>query len=35
VTVLKTKELYRHLSDAAEKGGEAAEVIGDILVKKA
>ncbi|MFH2203798.1 MAG: hypothetical protein ABIJ96_11825 [Elusimicrobiota bacterium] len=35
VTILKTRELYRHLSDSAEKGGEAAEIIGDILAKNA
>ena len=33
VTILKTRELYRHLSNAADHGDEAADVIGDILVK--
>jgi len=33
VTILKTRELYRHLSNAADHGDEAADLIGDILVK--
>ena len=33
VTILKTRELYRHLSNAADRGDEAADIIGDILVK--
>lgn len=35
VTILKTRELYRHLSNAADRGDEAADIIGDILVKSA
>ncbi|MFH1725484.1 MAG: DUF47 family protein [Elusimicrobiota bacterium] len=33
VGVLKTREIYRHLSDAADRGNEAADIIGDMLVK--
>lgn len=33
VTILKTRELYRHLSNSADRGDEAADIIGDILVK--
>jgi uncharacterized protein Yka (UPF0111/DUF47 family) len=33
VTILKTRELYRHLSNAADRGDEAADIVGDILVK--
>ncbi|MBI5597495.1 MAG: DUF47 family protein [Elusimicrobia bacterium] len=35
VTILKTRELYRHLSNSADRGDEAADIIGDILVKSA
>lgn len=35
VVILKTRELYRHLSNAADRGDEAADIIGDILVKSA
>ncbi len=31
--VLKLREIYRHLSNAADKGDQAANVIGDIVVK--
>ena len=31
--ILKTREVYRHLSNAADRGDEAANVIGDIVVK--
>jgi len=31
--ILKTREIYRHLSNAADKVDEAANIIGDILVK--
>jgi predicted phosphate transport protein (TIGR00153 family) len=31
--VLKLREIYRHLSNAADRGDEAADVIGDIVVK--
>lgn len=34
VTILKLRETYRHLSNAADRGDEAANVIGDIVVKK-
>lgn len=34
VNLLKTREVYRHLSNAADRGDEAANVIGDIVVKK-
>ena len=33
IRILKTRELYRHLSNAADRGDEAADIIGDILVK--
>lgn len=33
VTILKLREIYRHLSNAADRGDEAANIIGDILVK--
>ncbi len=31
--ILKTREIYRHLSNAADKVDEAANVVGDIIVK--
>ena len=31
--ILKMREVYRHLSNAADRGDEAANVIGDIVVK--
>ncbi len=31
--ILKTREIYRHLSNAADRADEAANIIGDILVK--
>ena len=34
VEMLKLREVYRHLSNAADRGDEAANVIGDIVVKK-
>lgn len=33
VTILKTREIYRHLSNAADRGDEAANLISDIIVK--
>jgi predicted phosphate transport protein (TIGR00153 family) len=33
VTMLKFREVYRHLSNAADRGDEAANVIADIVVK--
>ncbi|MDD5657673.1 MAG: DUF47 family protein [Elusimicrobia bacterium] len=33
VEILKLRELYRHLSNAADRGDEAADIIGDIVVK--
>ncbi|MFB0547034.1 MAG: DUF47 domain-containing protein [Anaerolineae bacterium] len=33
VEMLKLRELYRHLSNAADRGDEAANLIGDIVVK--
>lgn len=33
VTILKIREIYRHMSNAADRGDEAANVIGNILVK--
>ncbi len=35
VEMLKYREVYRHLSNAADRGDEAANVIGDIVVKMA
>ena len=34
VEMLKMREVYRHLSNAADRGDEAANVIADIVVKK-
>lgn len=34
VSMLKEREVYRHLSNAADRGDEAANVIADIIVKK-
>ena len=33
VEILKVREIYRHLSNAADRGDEAANIIGNILVK--
>jgi predicted phosphate transport protein (TIGR00153 family) len=33
ITILKTRELYRHLSNAGDRCDEAADIIGDLLVK--
>lgn len=33
VDMLKLREIYRHLSNAADRGDQAANVIGDIVVK--
>ncbi len=33
VRMLKMREVYRHLSNAADRGDEAANVIADIVVK--
>ena len=33
VAILKLREIYRHLSNAADRGDESANIIGDILVK--
>ena len=33
VTIFKTREIYRHLSNAADKADEAANIIGNIIVK--
>lgn len=33
VGILKMREIYRHLSNAADRGDEAANIIGDIVVK--
>jgi uncharacterized protein len=34
VEMLKLREIYRHLSNAADRGDEAANLIGDIVVKQ-
>lgn len=34
VEMLKMREIYRHLSNAADRGDEAANVIADIIVKR-
>lgn len=33
VSILKMREIYRHMSNAADRGDEAANIIGNILVK--
>jgi hypothetical protein len=33
VTIIKMREIYRHLSNAADRGDEAANILSDILVK--
>ncbi|MCI0477773.1 MAG: DUF47 family protein [Anaerolineales bacterium] len=33
VGILKMREIYRHLSNAADRGDEAANILGDIVVK--
>ena len=33
VEMLKLREIYRHLSNAADRGDEAANIIGDIVIK--
>lgn len=33
IEVLKMREIYRHLSNAADRGDEAANIIGDVVVK--
>jgi len=33
IKILKTREIYRHLSNAADRAAEAADVVNDILVK--
>ncbi len=33
VYMLKMREVYRHMSNAADRGDEAADIIGDIVVK--
>jgi len=33
ITILKFREIYRHMSNAADRGDEAANIIGNILVK--
>jgi uncharacterized protein Yka (UPF0111/DUF47 family) len=35
VKMLKKREVYRHLSNAADRGDEAANIIADIVVKMA
>ncbi len=35
VNILKQREIYRHLSNAADRGDEAANIIADIVVKMA
>jgi uncharacterized protein Yka (UPF0111/DUF47 family) len=33
VEMLKLREIYRHLSNAADRGDEAANIISDVVVK--
>jgi len=33
IAILKLREIYRHLSNAADRGDEAADILSDILVK--
>jgi len=35
IVILKMREIYRHLSNAADRGDEAANIISDIVVKTA
>jgi uncharacterized protein Yka (UPF0111/DUF47 family) len=35
VEMLKLREIYRHLSNAADRGDEAANIISDVVVKMA
>lgn len=35
ISILKLREIYRHLSNAADRGNEAADILSDILVKNA
>ncbi|MBI2069315.1 MAG: DUF47 family protein [Elusimicrobia bacterium] len=35
ISILKTREIYRHLSNAADRMDQAANILGDILVKSA
>ncbi|OGR82304.1 MAG: hypothetical protein A2902_00875 [Elusimicrobia bacterium RIFCSPLOWO2_01_FULL_64_13] len=35
IKIIKLREIYRHLSNAADRGDESANIIGDILVKTA
>ncbi len=35
INIMKTREIYRHLSNAADRVSDAADVMGDILVKTA
>ncbi len=35
IEILKLREIYRHLSNAADRGDEAADIISDILMKTA
>ena len=34
IKMLKLREIYRHLSNCADRGDEAANIIGDIIVKR-
>ena len=33
IDILKMREIYRHLSNAADRGDESANIISDIVVK--
>lgn len=33
IQIIKMREIYRHLSNSADRGDEAADIIGDIIVK--
>ena len=33
IQIIKLREIYRHLSNAADRGDESADIIGDVLVK--
>jgi len=35
IRIMKMREVYRHLSNAADRGDEAANVLADIIVKSA
>jgi len=35
IKIMKMREVYRHLSNASDRGDEAANVLADIIIKSA